>query len=194
MRSHGSPDEQRHRIDSRCYHTTIASHDGTAGIRSDCVAHVSPREADLPAKLFTRLEGRVHGAARSAKKSKPRFGGPRSQSSRQWIMGIGSSLTSKGETRPRSVHPRQSHLHGPAERALHERRARSLRSAATRFKTSSHTGRFSPTARRYNCPTSSSNQTDATRCAFDGVMQRPGAAQKDTKEGFVLGGCITQFS
>jgi DNA repair protein RecO (recombination protein O) len=33
------------------------------------------READLLVTLFTRLEGKVHGVARSAKKSKRRFGG-----------------------------------------------------------------------------------------------------------------------
>jgi DNA repair protein RecO (recombination protein O) len=33
------------------------------------------READLLVTLFTRLEGKVHGGARSAKKSKRRFGG-----------------------------------------------------------------------------------------------------------------------
>ncbi len=33
------------------------------------------READLLVKLFTRLEGKIHGVARSAKKSKRRFGG-----------------------------------------------------------------------------------------------------------------------
>jgi DNA repair protein RecO (recombination protein O) len=33
------------------------------------------READLLVTLFTRLEGKVHGIARSAKKSKRRFGG-----------------------------------------------------------------------------------------------------------------------
>src|SRR6476660_6810241 len=33
------------------------------------------READLIVTLFTRLEGKVHGVARSAKKSKRRFGG-----------------------------------------------------------------------------------------------------------------------
>jgi len=33
------------------------------------------READLLVTLFTRLEGKVHGVARSAKKSKKRFGG-----------------------------------------------------------------------------------------------------------------------
>ena len=33
------------------------------------------READLLATLFTRAEGKVHGVARSAKKSKRRFGG-----------------------------------------------------------------------------------------------------------------------
>ncbi|HET7208571.1 MAG TPA: DNA repair protein RecO [Terriglobales bacterium] len=33
------------------------------------------READLLVSLFTRLEGKVHGVARSAKKSKRRFGG-----------------------------------------------------------------------------------------------------------------------
>src|SRR6201984_1719192 len=34
------------------------------------------READLLVTLFTRAEGKVHGVARSAKKSKRRFGGP----------------------------------------------------------------------------------------------------------------------
>jgi len=34
-----------------------------------------PREADLLVTLFTRAEGKVHGVARSAKKSKRRFGG-----------------------------------------------------------------------------------------------------------------------
>src|SRR5580765_632550 len=33
------------------------------------------READLLVTLFTRIEGKVHGVARSAKKSKRRFGG-----------------------------------------------------------------------------------------------------------------------
>jgi DNA repair protein RecO (recombination protein O) len=33
------------------------------------------READLLVTLFTRIEGKVHGVARSAKKSKKRFGG-----------------------------------------------------------------------------------------------------------------------
>ncbi len=33
------------------------------------------READLLVTLFTRLEGKIHGVARSAKKSKRRFGG-----------------------------------------------------------------------------------------------------------------------
>src|SRR2546430_12723132 len=33
------------------------------------------READLLVTLFTRLEGKVRGVARSAKKSKRRFGG-----------------------------------------------------------------------------------------------------------------------
>ena len=33
------------------------------------------READLLVTLFTRLEGKVRGVARSAKKSKKRFGG-----------------------------------------------------------------------------------------------------------------------
>ena len=33
------------------------------------------READLLVTLFTRLEGKIHGIARSAKKSKRRFGG-----------------------------------------------------------------------------------------------------------------------
>ena len=33
------------------------------------------READLLVTLFTRLEGKVNGVARSAKKSKRRFGG-----------------------------------------------------------------------------------------------------------------------
>src|SRR5437764_15483109 len=33
------------------------------------------READLLVTLFTRVEGKVHGVARSAKKSKRRFGG-----------------------------------------------------------------------------------------------------------------------
>ena len=33
------------------------------------------READLLVTIFTRLEGKVHGVARSAKKSKRRFGG-----------------------------------------------------------------------------------------------------------------------
>lgn len=33
------------------------------------------READLLVTLFTRMEGKVHGVARSAKKSKRRFGG-----------------------------------------------------------------------------------------------------------------------
>jgi DNA repair protein RecO (recombination protein O) len=33
------------------------------------------READLRVTLFTRLEGKIHGVARSAKKSKKRFGG-----------------------------------------------------------------------------------------------------------------------
>src|SRR6201987_5192095 len=33
------------------------------------------READLLVTLFTRLEGKVHGVARSAKRSKRRFGG-----------------------------------------------------------------------------------------------------------------------
>src|SRR5260370_31881273 len=33
------------------------------------------READLLVTLFTRAEGKVHGVARSAKKSKRRFGG-----------------------------------------------------------------------------------------------------------------------
>ena len=33
------------------------------------------READLLVTLFTRLEGKVHGVARSAKKSRKRFGG-----------------------------------------------------------------------------------------------------------------------
>ena len=35
----------------------------------------SLREADLLVTLFTRLEGKVHGVARSAKKSRRRFGG-----------------------------------------------------------------------------------------------------------------------
>src|SRR5271170_5307024 len=35
------------------------------------------READLLVTLFTRAEGKVHGVARSAKKSKRRFGGAR---------------------------------------------------------------------------------------------------------------------
>jgi DNA repair protein RecO (recombination protein O) len=35
----------------------------------------SLREADLLVTLFTRLEGKVHGVARSAKKSRKRFGG-----------------------------------------------------------------------------------------------------------------------
>src|SRR5256885_16497698 len=33
------------------------------------------READLLVTLFTRLKGKVHGVARSAKKSRRRFGG-----------------------------------------------------------------------------------------------------------------------
>ena len=51
------------------------SWDAAEGVGSDRLRTYPLREADLLVTLFTRAEGKIHGVARAAKKSRRRFGG-----------------------------------------------------------------------------------------------------------------------